>query len=177
MLLALFALSALATPPAPAPAPAPASATLCEAGVTVFSCETTNGKVVSICASPEVSRDSGWVQYRFGRPGALELVVPKTPSEDHPFRMLQFIGGPILSGYVKVHALDFRVGEVRYQVYEAWDQVGSSVHSLPERSMVGIRVGNTQGKLLAELRCTSRISGTLSELKIDWQYYEDELLR
>jgi hypothetical protein len=52
--------------------------TLCGAKEkTVFSCPLTNGKTVSVCASTVLTKDSGWMQYRFGRVGKkTELVYP-----------------------------------------------------------------------------------------------------
>jgi hypothetical protein len=56
----------------------------CTAGeVPVFSCATTSGKVVSLCASPDLSETAGSLRYRFGRPGRVELAHPqdKTPPQ------------------------------------------------------------------------------------------------
>jgi hypothetical protein len=44
---------------------------------TIFSCPFKNGKTVSICASADISRDAGHLQYRFGKLGQVpELVFP-----------------------------------------------------------------------------------------------------
>jgi hypothetical protein len=43
----------------------------------VFSCVIQkSAKVVSLCASPDLARDRGYLQYRFGLPGKLELEYP-----------------------------------------------------------------------------------------------------
>ena len=34
-------------------------------------------KIVSVCASKDLTRDTGYVQYRFGSPGKVELEYPK----------------------------------------------------------------------------------------------------
>jgi len=56
-----------------------ASQTLCRTGeIDYFSCETVAGKSVSVCgniADGEISGDS-WLQYRFGKIGAIELTYP-----------------------------------------------------------------------------------------------------
>jgi hypothetical protein len=55
---------------------------LCVAGeVPVFSCKV-GGKIVSLCASPDLNEAAGTMTYRFGRKGGLELVHPTTPT--HP---------------------------------------------------------------------------------------------
>lgn len=53
------------------------SATHCtDDELTVFSCELKNKKTVSVCASNDVSARSGYLQYRFGKIGKVELSVP-----------------------------------------------------------------------------------------------------
>ena len=72
-MLLLFAL-ADAAPPAP---------TLCAPGEkTALSCSD-SGKIYSICTSPDFGKGSGWIEYRFGKPGAIELVYPKTRENSH----------------------------------------------------------------------------------------------
>jgi hypothetical protein len=44
----------------------------------VFSCALRNGKTVSICASPALSADAGYLQYRYGRLGHVELEYPSS---------------------------------------------------------------------------------------------------
>lgn len=55
------------------------SQTLCRAGeVDYFSCETASQKIVSVCgniANGEINNES-WLQYRFGKKGAIELLYP-----------------------------------------------------------------------------------------------------
>lgn len=49
----------------------------------IFSCSFKNGKTVSLCASPDLSKETGTLQYRFGRIGQrLELSYPA--SRAHP---------------------------------------------------------------------------------------------
>ena len=70
-----------AAPAAVAPAAAAARLTLCNTGETIrFSCSTAQGKVISLCASADLSASKGGLQYHFGKPGALELSYPAAPS-------------------------------------------------------------------------------------------------
>jgi hypothetical protein len=57
----------------------PPSATLCAKDERViFSCAVKSpAKIVSICASKDLTSDRGYLQYRFGRPGRIELEYPK----------------------------------------------------------------------------------------------------
>lgn len=43
----------------------------------VFNCTLKNSKIVSLCSSREISKDRGYLQYRFGKPGSIELEFPK----------------------------------------------------------------------------------------------------
>jgi len=72
--------------PAPEPDPAPAATvkwaasegSLCTDGENeILSCAMEKGgKQLSICASPDLSETGGMLQYRFGKPGAVELTLP-----------------------------------------------------------------------------------------------------
>ena len=61
----------------------------------VFNCST-GKKTVSVCASQAISTTSGYLQYRFGRIGALEMKIPvdmKLSSADIQANTLMFSGG------------------------------------------------------------------------------------
>ena len=53
--------------------------TLCESGERIiFSCPVKRpAKIVSLCASKDLTNERGYVQYRFGLPGNVELEYPK----------------------------------------------------------------------------------------------------
>jgi len=57
----------------------PQTGTLCEKGERViFSCPVKRpAKIVSLCASKDLAVDRGYLQYRFGLPGKIELEYPK----------------------------------------------------------------------------------------------------
>ncbi len=69
---------------------------LCEAHEKlVFGC-VTGKKVASICASPDVTSTTGYVQYRYGTVGRLELVYPdhrKPPKGHFFFSRTDYSGG------------------------------------------------------------------------------------
>ena len=56
---------------------------LCESTEkTVFSCTVGKAaKMVSLCSSKELTKDRGYLQYRFGLPGKIELEFPKQREE------------------------------------------------------------------------------------------------
>ena len=57
----------------------PQTGTLCEKGERViFSCPVRRpAKIVSLCASKNLTSETGYLQYRFGLPGKIELEFPK----------------------------------------------------------------------------------------------------
>jgi len=58
----------------------------------IFSCSFQNGKTVSLCASPDLSKDTGTLQYRFGPIGRTpELSYPQ-PAE-HPSAHFSYYPG------------------------------------------------------------------------------------
>jgi hypothetical protein len=60
-------------------APAKPPPTLCTgAEKTVFGCAIADGRIVSVCTSPDFSPETGWIEYRFGRPERVELAYPPT---------------------------------------------------------------------------------------------------
>src|SRR5262249_60069409 len=73
----------------------------------IFSCATTNAKVISLCSSSPLTPSDGYLQYRFGSADRPELVYPVT--KEHPSKHFQF-GTQIYSGG-GAEFLKFRNGE------------------------------------------------------------------
>ncbi|WP_348756823.1 hypothetical protein [uncultured Aquincola sp.] len=113
------ALAALATGSAAAtPAATPAAASLCQPGEdTVFSCPA-GRKQIAVCASPGLGATGGQLQYRFGRPGAVELQYPPADGSTADWRASVRAGSLMFSGGGGAWlALD--KGDHRYVVYTA----------------------------------------------------------
>lgn len=81
----------------------------------VFSCSL-GKKIVSVCASPELTPSSGYLQYRFGAKNALELILPASKNSSQRATILantlMFAGGG--GGYLR-----FINGRYQYIVYTA----------------------------------------------------------
>jgi hypothetical protein len=108
---------------------------------TVFSCSL-GEKVVSVCASKDISPTSGYLQYRFGKPNAPELMFPSSTKSfshrsDIKARSLMFSGGG--GAYLR-----FINGKYNYIVYTAIGK-GWGVKD-------GVSV-EKNGKLIANLKC------------------------
>ncbi len=88
--------------------------TLCQPHEEVyFSCGI-EGKLISVCASGNISPDNGYVQYRFGRVGEIELEFPKKP---YPPRRW-FSISDISEGNITFTHLKFNFGKYNYVLYQ-----------------------------------------------------------
>ncbi|HSW17536.1 MAG TPA: hypothetical protein VLJ86_09940 [Ramlibacter sp.] len=66
---------------------------LCKAAeTTIFNCSVSGStKFVSLCGSKDVTRDAGYIKYRFGRPGKIELEYPSgTKDTQQKFRYAHY---------------------------------------------------------------------------------------
>jgi hypothetical protein len=108
----LFALAFASAFTLPAAAASPSY--LCKAGEhVVFACQV-GKKMVSVCASPGVTRDSGYVQYRFGTPTHVELTFPpklQPPGDTFHISSTGYSGGG-------AQMLRFANGEYEYILFE-----------------------------------------------------------
>lgn len=108
---------------------------------TVFSCSL-GEKIVSVCASKDISATGGYLQYRFGKLNAPELIFPASSESssrrlDIQARTLMFAGGG--GGYLR-----FINGNYHYIVYTA---IGKGWGTKD-----GVSV-EKDGKLIANLKC------------------------
>lgn len=108
---------------------------------TVFACSL-GEKIVSVCASKDISQAGGYLQYRFGKPKAPELMFPSTTKpfshrSDIQARTLMFSGGG--GAYLR-----FINGKYNYIVYTA---IGKGWGTKD-----GVSV-EKDGKLIANLKC------------------------
>lgn len=110
-----LALASLLVCPWPASAAPASPASLCGAHErALFECPS-RGKLIAVCASEGWTSDSGYVQYRFGRPGKTEVTVPERRSIARESMRVGVLG---LSGGGADYA-SFREKEHVYTVYSA----------------------------------------------------------
>jgi len=106
----------------PSPVLAASAYTLCHTNETVvFSCAT-GTHFLSICASPNLSKEAGYLQYRYGSKDKLELVYPTTPQPPTglfvPFEQM-YSGG--FGSFVQ-----FKNNNYTYTVFDAVGRWGKS---------------------------------------------------
>jgi hypothetical protein len=137
-----------------------AAETLCKGDErVVFSCSAA-ARIASICASPDLSRTQGYMQYRFGRPGNLELVYPEAPTPP---------GDVFQSGFLMFSGgggawLRFHKGSFAYTIFSATGKWGVGGAAM---DVAGVAVRN-DGKDLAGVSCR----GGMPEGEFGPDYFE-----
>ena|SRR5215468_6283835 len=156
LLLTLVAITfASVMSPAPAAtssvkAPALKVASHCAPGEkVVFTCATTNAKLISLCSSSTLTPSDGYLQYRFGPGNKPELVYPAT--REHPSKHFQF-GHLIYSGGGG-DFLKFMNGEYTYILFSALIK--------GEGDKSGVVVSKS-GKQIAYLPCKGASQGDMN---------------
>lgn len=77
----------------------------------VFSCST-GKKVVSVCASKNINSKSGYMQYRFGKLGSPEALIPLKPENFRSF----VSAWEINTGKNFIYGLNFKNGDISYNL-------------------------------------------------------------
>jgi hypothetical protein len=132
----------------------------------LFSCHT-GKKIISVCASIPVTAHSGYVQYRFGKKNAIELVYPSSllPPYDHFFQRRERYA--TATSYTH---LRFKNGKHSYIVYH---EVSSSMGTDGRRTIdenAGVSVIDHHGKRLY-LECND---SDKSELSFDEEIFQQD---
>jgi hypothetical protein len=133
-----------------------------EGEMVVFSFETGDGRILAVC----VGEDRGYLVYRFGTPGDVELQYPEDPGPGSwdlfDYSWYFRARGPGGEG-LDLHYLRFENRDVAYTVYEeCW-----SPDSGPDQTAVGVRV-ESEGKEMDIRGLPGSSTGTLSDLR--WEY-------
>ncbi len=145
VLSALACASGEPTPPAdPAPAASAASGDVCgDPSTVLFSCPVQGGKIVTVCGSNE---DDPWLRYRFGPPGAPELVFPDAQE------------GSFMAFKLETRTFARAMGEVlsferEGHTYEITEMVGGGGPDGEMNNFAGVTV-HVAGAQIAALACT-----------------------
>lgn len=125
---------------------------------TVFSCKVRkHNKILAICASKDLSKSTGYLQYRFGRPGSLDLVFP---IEKETSRQ-QFSFARYTRYQVAKVAVVFRNNDHSYSVFDNYD--GESGTPTRER---GVAItGPDEHKKPMTYLCSQQAVSSLSKLE------------
>jgi len=152
---AIFLLAGLASQ---ARAEVASTISLCsKAERTVFSCQIKGtGKVVSVCSSTSLRTPERYLQYRFGRAGAIELSYPPQPAKS----VAAFTASHYFRARVDRRQLSFSSQGVRYTIFADYE-----AEEPPERTEAGVVIGRSpQGGREVTLRCRAPFVDHLADL-------------
>jgi hypothetical protein len=140
------------------PARAARAASLCARDEkTIWSCETTNRKLASICSSEQLDDRRGYVQYRFGRSGHVELEFPRQRQNTQSAFTYKRYTRPLVS----LLAIKFKAGGYTYKIYDE-----SNDEEKPRRRAAYVSVvPPVEGAKPFDLNCRQPITGTLMDLE------------
>lgn len=163
LLLTLFATQVTVSHRASAPSSATAVSinpgSLCRAGEqVVWSCETVKDrKLASICGSKDLDQTRGYVQYRFGRAGQVELEFPRERTGTQSAFKYSRYTRPLVT-YLK---LEFFNQGVSYTISD-----DSNDEEKPARRYAAITVKHSDGNAKEiTLRCRNPVAGSLMKLE------------
>ena len=123
----------------------------CSATETVqFSCEASGGKHISLCAG----EDGKTLQYRFGKPGAVELSAPEDSA------LTAFEGGHTTWARGEEYSVAF---EREGHVYKVVHAIGSGIDG-PANNYAGVKVLKGEEEL-AFVQCTGEVTEQLASLQ------------
>lgn len=131
------------------------NASLCDVNEkTIFSCKIQNSaNSLSVCVSQNLSKDSGYIQYRFGRTGAIELEYPA----EKEISRSSFLFARYTRFQVSKLTLSFSNNNVNYTIFDNYD--GESKPSVKEKGVAisGQGLENKNIKLLCDQGAVSNL--------------------
>jgi hypothetical protein len=133
------------------------SKSLCQAREqTIWTCTTTRNKIASVCASRSLTEDRGYVQYRFGTPGKIELEFPKA-RQDSPraFKYSRYT-----RPRVTMLTLKFANNGVVYEIHD-----DDNSEEKPAVRAASIDIKNSEGKDISSVVCKLPVRGSLMNLE------------
>jgi len=124
---------------------------------TIFSCRIAGAqKVLSLCSSPALRAPERYLQYRFGRAGALEMQYPLQKTRSFEV----FSAGHYFRAQVDRRRLSFSNQGVRYTVFSDFEG-----EERPAQAEAGVTISKTQqGSRESTLRCKAPYVDHLADL-------------
>ena len=140
----------------------------------VFGCSFKNKKIASVCASPELSLNSGYLQYRYGTTKKIEL---EYPSKQEPPQGKFFFSHVMYSGG-GASRIRFKIDNHEYFVFDGMTRTNfkPGEPNNPE-STAGV-ITRAKGKAGATRYCVTDASiRAIAYEQIPKEEYDDELVR
>jgi hypothetical protein len=137
--------------------PPPLAVSLCAADETIiFNCATKpSGKIVSLCASKDLTKDKGYLQYRFGLPAKIELEFPeKREQTQQAFKYSHYFRAQF-----DQTEISFTSNGYTYSIFDDYNG-----EERPAQSAQGVRVTPPNNGKEVMLTCRNRAKADYSNL-------------
>ena len=121
----------------------------------IFNCTIKeNAKIVSLCSSRELTKDRGYIQYRFGRPGKVELEFPKSREKtQQAFKYSHYF-----RAQVDLTEISFTSDNYTYSIFDDYNG-----EERPAQTSQGVKVTPPNGREVT-LTCRGRAKADYSNL-------------
>jgi hypothetical protein len=135
----------------------------------IFSCRTkskgkrSSGKIVSLCASPDLTREHGYLQYRYGLPGKIELEFPGSRTGTQQ----QFQYTHYMRYQVDLTEINFQIDGYQYQIFDTYN--GEEKPPIAEQGVSVTAPGKTKD---VSFTCVGRAKADYSNLEDVVNRYE-----
>ncbi len=126
---------------------------------TIWSCETANRKIVSVCGSKQLDKQRGYIQYRFGGPGRVELEYPQQRQNTQTAFAYFRYTRPLVT-YL---GLRFKINEHAYEVYDNSNEEEGAGGGGSEAGVTVTPAGNTAK--MVDYRCRKNVVHHLTDLE------------
>jgi hypothetical protein len=114
-------------------------------------------KIVSVCASKDLTSESGYLQYRFGLPGRVELQFPK----DRTGTQQKFEYMHYFRARFELNEINFTVDGVNYSVFDDYNG-----EEKPEQVLQGVSVNRPgTGKEETRFVCRTKPKADYTDLQ------------
>lgn len=123
----------------------------------IFSCPIKRpAKIVSVCASKNLTADQGYLQYRFGLPGKIELEYPK----DRKGTQEKFQYKHYFRARFDITSIDFNIDGYEYSVFDDYNG-----EEKPERVSRGVSVTAPDKPREVSLTCRAKPKADYKDLQ------------
>jgi hypothetical protein len=123
----------------------------------IFSCPVKRpAKIVSVCASKDLTSEQGYLQYRFGLPGKIELEYPK----DRKGTQEKFQYTHYFRARFELTSINFKLDGYEYSVFDDYNG-----EEKPEISSQGVRVAAPGKPKEVSLICRTKPKADYSDLQ------------
>lgn len=131
------------------------TASLCNANEKIiFNCKIkSSANSLSVCASQNLSKDSGYIQYRFGRTGAIELEYPA----EKEISRASFLFARYTRFQVSRFNLSFSNNNVNYTIFDNYDAESKPYVKEKGIAISGQGLGNKNIQLLCDQGALSNL--------------------